>query len=79
MGEVRRGMSRRDYLIRKLLLSLVTVLFVVVINFVLFRILPGDPVRAVIGRNVNSSIRSGSGCAATWAFRGHCANRWPRF
>ena len=32
-----------------------TVLIVLVINFVLFRILPGDPVRAVIGRNVRIS------------------------
>lgn len=48
-------MSRRDYLLRKLLLSLITVAVVVVINFVLFRILPGDPVRAVIGRNVRIS------------------------
>ncbi len=32
-----------------------TVLIVLVINFVLFRILPGDPVRAVIGRNVRMS------------------------
>ena len=29
-----------------------TILIVLVVNFVLFRILPGDPVRAVIGRNV---------------------------
>jgi peptide/nickel transport system permease protein len=48
-------MSRRDYLIRKLMLSLVTLFVVVIINFVLFRILPGDPVRAVIGRNVKIS------------------------
>ncbi len=48
-------MSRRDYLLRKLGFSLVTVLIVLVINFVLFRILPGDPVRAVIGRNVRIS------------------------
>jgi len=48
-------MSRRDYLLRKFFLSLVTVLVVIVINFVLFRILPGDPVRAVIGRNVKIS------------------------
>jgi peptide/nickel transport system permease protein len=48
-------MSRRDYLIRKLGFSLITVLVVLVINFVLFRILPGDPVRAVIGRNVRIS------------------------
>jgi peptide/nickel transport system permease protein len=45
-------MNRRDYLIRKIALSLVTVIVVVVINFVLFRVLPGDPVRSVIGRNV---------------------------
>jgi peptide/nickel transport system permease protein len=48
-------MSRRDYLLRKLGFALVTVLVVLVINFVLFRILPGDPVRAVIGRNVRIS------------------------
>ena len=48
-------MSRQDYLLRKLGFSLVTVIIVVVINFVLFRILPGDPVRAVIGRNVRIS------------------------
>ncbi len=48
-------MGRRDYLLRKLAFSLMTVLIVVVINFVLFRILPGDPVRAVIGRNVRIS------------------------
>jgi peptide/nickel transport system permease protein len=48
-------MSRRDYLLRKLGFSLITVLIVLVINFVLFRILPGDPVRAVIGRNVRIS------------------------
>ncbi len=48
-------MSRRDYLVRKLGFSLITVLIVLVINFVMFRILPGDPVRAVIGRNVRIS------------------------
>lgn len=48
-------MSRRDYLLRKLGFSLITVMIVLVINFVLFRILPGDPVRAVIGRNVRIS------------------------
>ena len=48
-------MSRRDYLFRKLGFSLMTVFIVLIINFVLFRILPGDPVRAVIGRNVRIS------------------------
>lgn len=45
-------MSRRDYLIRKFLLALVTLVIVLLINFILFRVMPGDPVRAVIGRNV---------------------------
>jgi peptide/nickel transport system permease protein len=47
--------SRRAYLLRKVGFSLITVLIVLLINFVLFRILPGDPVRAVIGRNVRIS------------------------
>jgi peptide/nickel transport system permease protein len=51
-------MNRRDYLARKLGLSLVTIFIVVLINFVLFRILPGDPVRSVIGRNVRISAET---------------------
>jgi peptide/nickel transport system permease protein len=42
-------------LIRKLGLALVTIFVVVIINFLLFRVLPGDPVRSVIGRNVRIS------------------------
>ncbi len=45
-------MNRRDYLLRKVLLAMVTLAVVVTIDFFLFRVLPGDPVRAVIGRNV---------------------------
>jgi peptide/nickel transport system permease protein len=45
-------MNRRDYLLRKVLLAIVTLAVVVTIDFFLFRVLPGDPVRAVIGRNV---------------------------
>lgn len=37
-------------------MSLVTIVVVFVINFTLFRVLPGDPVRAVIGRNVRISV-----------------------
>jgi peptide/nickel transport system permease protein len=48
-------MNRRDYLLRKFGLSLLTILVVLVINFVLFRVLPGDPVRSVIGRNIRIS------------------------
>jgi peptide/nickel transport system permease protein len=45
-------MNRRDYLFRKVALSLVTLMVVIVVNFLLFRVLPGDPIRSVIGRNV---------------------------
>jgi peptide/nickel transport system permease protein len=48
-------MSRRDYLLRKVALAFLTLAVVVIMNFVLFRVLPGDPVRAVIGRNVRIS------------------------
>lgn len=51
-------MNRRDYLLRKIGLSLITILVVVVINFVLFRVLPGDPVRSVIGRNIRISAET---------------------
>jgi len=45
-------MNRRDYLIRKVLMAILTLAVVVTLDFFLFRVLPGDPVRAVIGRNV---------------------------
>jgi peptide/nickel transport system permease protein len=48
-------MNRQDYLIRKILIALVTLAVVVTMDFLLFRVLPGDPVRAVIGRNVRIS------------------------
>ena len=48
-------MSRRDYLLRKFGLAILTLFIVVAIDFLLFRILPGDPVRSVIGRNIRIS------------------------
>ncbi len=42
-------------MIRKFGLALITIFVVVIINFLLFRVLPGDPVRSVIGRNVRIS------------------------
>lgn len=48
-------MNRRDYLIRKFGVALITLAVVIVLDFFLFRVLPGDPVRAVIGRNVRIS------------------------
>jgi len=41
-------MQRSDYLIRKFFYALATLVVVIVFNFFLFRILPGDPVRALI-------------------------------
>jgi len=51
-------MNRRDYLFRKIVFGLITLCIVVTIDFFLFRVLPGDPVRAVIGRNVRISKES---------------------
>src|SRR5512134_388338 len=51
-------MNRRDYLLRKLGFSILTILFVVIVNFLLFRVLPGDPVRSVIGRNIRISAEA---------------------
>jgi len=51
-------MTRRGYLARKIGLALMTIVVVLVINFLLFRVLPGDPVRSVIGRNVRISIET---------------------
>ncbi len=48
-------MNRRDYLFRKIGFALITLAVVVTLNFFLFRVLPGDPVRSVIGRNVRIS------------------------
>ena len=48
-------MNRRDYLARKILFALITLAVVVTMNFFLFRVLPGDPIRSVIGRNIRIS------------------------
>ncbi len=40
-------MLRRDYLFKKTAWSLLTIAFVLVLNFFLFRILPGDPTTAI--------------------------------
>ena len=41
-------MSRSKYLLRKIGFALSTVIVVIVVNFLLFRILPGDPVRLIV-------------------------------
>jgi peptide/nickel transport system permease protein len=51
-------MDRRDYILRKLGMAALTLVVVAVVDFYLFRVLPGDPVRAVIGRNVRISKES---------------------
>ncbi|NJD60365.1 MAG: hypothetical protein C3F13_16230 [Anaerolineales bacterium] len=42
-------MQRGRYLLRKFGLAIITLLIVIVFNFYLFRILPGDPARALLG------------------------------
>jgi peptide/nickel transport system permease protein len=56
-------MERRDYLIRKIAWALFTILFVAALNFFMFRILPGDPARALVrdprlNREVQEAIRA---------------------
>ena len=41
-------MQRSDYLIRKIIFAIATLLVVIIFNFFLFRILPGDPVKLII-------------------------------
>ncbi len=41
-------MQRGDYILRKILFALATLAVVVVFNFFLFRVLPGDPVKGLI-------------------------------
>jgi ABC-type dipeptide/oligopeptide/nickel transport system permease subunit len=43
-------MQRGDYLFRKFSVALLTLAIVIVFNFLLFRILPGDPTRAIVSR-----------------------------
>ena len=43
-------MQRGDYLFRKFTIALLTLMVVIVFNFLLFRILPGDPAKAIIAR-----------------------------
>lgn len=51
-------MNRRDYLVRKVGVAIITLVVVILLDFFLFRVLPGDPVRAVLGRNVRISKES---------------------
>jgi peptide/nickel transport system permease protein len=41
-------MERRNYILRKIGFALVTLVAVVIFNFLLFRILPGDPVKLIV-------------------------------
>ena len=53
-------MQRSDYIIRRLGWALFTIIFVVVLNFFMFRVLPGDPAKAGIRDPV---VYDHSGCA----------------
>ena len=41
-------MQRSDYIIKRLGWALFTIIFVVILNFFMFRVLPGDPAKAGI-------------------------------
>jgi peptide/nickel transport system permease protein len=41
-------MQRSDFLIRKLFFAIATIVVVIVFNFFLFRVLPGDPIKAIV-------------------------------
>jgi len=41
-------MQRSDYLLRKIGFAIATLVVVVIFNFFLFRVLPGDPVKLII-------------------------------
>ena len=49
-------MTRR-VLFRKIFDALLTIAFIAVINFVLFRMIPGDPTRSLLPRNVSAQQR----------------------
>lgn len=42
-------MGTREYVIRRLISSLITLALIIVLNFFIFRVMPGDPARAVAG------------------------------
>jgi len=50
-------LNRIDFLIRKLSFSLLTLLAVVIFNFFLFRILPGDPVQMIVSPRMRPETR----------------------
>mgnify|MGYP000129574587 CR=1 FL=1 len=59
-------MQRGDYLIRKVFFATATIIAVIITNFFLFRILPGDPVKMLIHsprmtREVQEKIRADFG------------------
>ena len=48
----------RGYLLRKIGKALAMILAVVLLNFILFRLLPGDPVRSLVPRNLPPEARA---------------------
>ncbi len=59
-------MDRRDYLLRKLGMALLTLAVILVFNFMLFRILPGDPAKLLVhdprlGRQAQERMRRAFG------------------
>jgi peptide/nickel transport system permease protein len=50
--------QRSEYIIKRLLWALVTIVFVAVLNFFLFRVLPGDPTRTVRDPRLTAEARA---------------------
>ncbi len=49
-------MDMRTYIMRKLVYLVITLFAIITFNFFLFRVLPGDPARAFIGRGISEEI-----------------------
>lgn len=49
-------MSRRVFF-RKVFDAIITIAFITLVNFVLFRLIPGDPARTLLPRNVSTAQR----------------------
>ncbi|MBU1158981.1 MAG: ABC transporter permease [Candidatus Thermoplasmatota archaeon] len=49
-------MDMRTYIVRKLIYLVITFFAIIIFNFFLFRVLPGDPARAFIGRGISEDV-----------------------
>ena len=50
-------MQRTDYFIRRIAFSLITLAAILIFNFFLFRIVPGDPVSMIVSPRMRAETR----------------------